>query len=637
MTYWAVLAVMVVGILLRFVYLDADPYYYLWIGYIPDEGRWNESARNLIHGRSIFVQHGFNFHLLLAPIFQLTNYLVYLAFDISRLTSRLFPAIWGSSILLLFYFNLRSKVTPQALLFGITLLASQTDLVSLSRVSIPETTVMFFQLLIFFTILSRKYSPFNLVIAGLLMFITVGMKATTLPFLGIFSIIIFIMPTLQVNGKGDAKWRNLFFFWSGFAAPIIIAGITWLVCCVSNIAAMIYSINIVNSLVSLSNFHGLFNVPFVQPISTTINIWGLGLWVTLLSWIAMGGRRDEIGSDNKRILVAAIVWFALYFILMQSLGYYPQRYKVHILIPMAIIITLGIHVFQKTGFSNLNKSFENGKIISQLFKIAILVLPASAMFAPLLLFVFGPAISDPTQLRYKLIFTAISFLLFICAGYALKHNKKAIGFFLLFPLIVGFFWQLLTVLPADVYHFWLNMEEHRNAALWTLILFASSSASIVLASAASQWNSITWGRVINVAALFYLTISLIRISPAYISPHYTLKDTSIKLGKLLVDEPHVVSYNSAGLFIDNSIPYRWFIRVKWKTDMPDMIVKAQPFFFNGDQEFFDENYHPIKKYKLHLSQEYFDYWPRHQGEEVVVYKKNDSAQNQSPALTRSSH
>ena len=41
-----VIGVVVVGILIRFLYLNADPYYYEWSGYITDEGRWVQAARS---------------------------------------------------------------------------------------------------------------------------------------------------------------------------------------------------------------------------------------------------------------------------------------------------------------------------------------------------------------------------------------------------------------------------------------------------------------------------------------------------------------------------------------------------------------------------------------------------------------
>jgi hypothetical protein len=49
---WLVFIVLGVGVAVRLLYLDADPYYYEWIGYIIDEGRWVQQARSLVLQRS---------------------------------------------------------------------------------------------------------------------------------------------------------------------------------------------------------------------------------------------------------------------------------------------------------------------------------------------------------------------------------------------------------------------------------------------------------------------------------------------------------------------------------------------------------------------------------------------------------
>ena len=50
----AALGVLVLGVLLRISYLDSDPHYYAWAGYITDEGRWVENARSLALRGTLF-------------------------------------------------------------------------------------------------------------------------------------------------------------------------------------------------------------------------------------------------------------------------------------------------------------------------------------------------------------------------------------------------------------------------------------------------------------------------------------------------------------------------------------------------------------------------------------------------------
>src|SRR5262249_14140551 len=135
--HWLSFAVVFTGILLRCLYLDADPRYYDWVGYITDEGRWIQEARNLALYGHVEFSSGMNFHLFMAPLFQLSNYLVFELLGVSLLTSRLLTALTGSAILVLFWGCLRRAVSPQALLVGVALLTLQSDLIVLSRVAVP--------------------------------------------------------------------------------------------------------------------------------------------------------------------------------------------------------------------------------------------------------------------------------------------------------------------------------------------------------------------------------------------------------------------------------------------------------------------------------------------------------------------
>ena len=110
--YWLSLGVIITGILLRFLCLDADPRYYEWVGYITDEGRWIQHARNLaLHG-TLVDSSRMNFHLFMAPLFELSNYLVFELLGVSLLTSRIFTALWEAPFL---RFSGRASAAPLVL------------------------------------------------------------------------------------------------------------------------------------------------------------------------------------------------------------------------------------------------------------------------------------------------------------------------------------------------------------------------------------------------------------------------------------------------------------------------------------------------------------------------------------------
>ena len=131
---------------LRFVDLDADPEYYEWVCYIADEGRWVQFARSLALHDTVSRSFLFDLHVILAPLFQFTNYLVFQIAGVSLFTSRIFTAVCGSALIILFWLRLRLAVSSQALLLGLAMITAQTDLVVLSKIAVPEMAVLFFQL-----------------------------------------------------------------------------------------------------------------------------------------------------------------------------------------------------------------------------------------------------------------------------------------------------------------------------------------------------------------------------------------------------------------------------------------------------------------------------------------------------------
>lgn len=633
--HWGALIVLVIGILLRFIYLDADPHYYAWDGYIVDEGRWNESARNLFYYHSIFIYGASGtLHLMIAPLFQFTNYLFYLLFDLNHLTSRLFPAICGSSILILFYLRLRFKVTPQALLLGITLLASQADLVMMSRVSIPEIVIMLFQLIVFFTIITTKFSPYNMIAAGFLLLIGIGMKVTMLPFVVISSVIILIMSPASLDTKGiTRKLKELGLFWSGFTIPVFLIGASilfydYFFCDLSYLHSIYHSALSVKRFIRVSSFYGFVSFPFEHILSATYNIWALGLWITVLSWTGTN-KNDDIKGRYNRILVASFTWVIIYFLMMQSLSYFPGRYKIHILIPMAVIITAGISLFQQVGVIKVVESFTKGKSRSQVFRIFILSFPTSVFISPLIIYLLTQAFTNSDRLLYKIACIILLSFVITTLLYIIRFNKKIICFFLVFPIVVGACWQLLWAFSAGRYHFWINSESLLHPVVWTFTLLITLITSVVLVCVIYKLSHVFLRRVIIIVSIFCLTISFVRISPCYLSPQYTIKDTSEKIGTLLAGSSSVACISASSLFIGNSIPYRWFGSGIAQNDFPEFIVKA----FNRPKVFdiILRKYRPIQKYKLYIAPEYvryitaredfFRYHLDKKFNEVVVYKR----------------
>jgi hypothetical protein len=90
----SVIAILLAGSILRVAYLDADPNYYAWAGYITDGGRWVKHARDLaLFGQA--TELDWPAHVHLAPLFHLAHVAIFGLLGVSVFTARLLTALSG--------------------------------------------------------------------------------------------------------------------------------------------------------------------------------------------------------------------------------------------------------------------------------------------------------------------------------------------------------------------------------------------------------------------------------------------------------------------------------------------------------------------------------------------------------------
>jgi predicted membrane-bound mannosyltransferase len=186
-----VIAILLVGAILRFAYLDADPDYYAWAGYITDEGRWVKHARDLVLFRQA-AELDWAAHVHVAPLFHVAHVAVFKLVGVSLLTARLLTAVSGVALLLTVWLLLRRVVTPAALVAALALLAFDVDLVMLSRVSIPEMAALWLEMVAYYILVAAPATPTRMAMAGFCLFLAVATKATVLPTLLIFSALVLV-------------------------------------------------------------------------------------------------------------------------------------------------------------------------------------------------------------------------------------------------------------------------------------------------------------------------------------------------------------------------------------------------------------------------------------------------------------
>ena len=622
--YYLSIAVLISGIMLRFLYLDADPYYYDWIGYITDEGRWVRHGRSLALNGSLFNGNGL--HFFMAPLFQLANYFVFELAGVSLLSSRVLTALCGSGVLVLFWKSLRRVIGPQALLVGLTLLAFQTDLVVLSRVAVPEMVLIFFQLVIYFIIVSRETSSWRMVTAGMLMAVMIAIKLTALVFFPIFSLMLLLMPRKTTNAAH--VWRDLVLFWTGFTLALILLGSLWLVFLSQQFTGFENHLKnfwtTITRFLVLSDIYGTVSFPFEDPLSSTFNLWALGIWISMLAWLTAA--RDHVDSWSHRYLTTSAIWFIFYLMVMLTLGYFPSRYMIHILLPMALFISVGVNLFQRLGIQEIIDYIGHLKGPRGWFWLAIVSAPTATFILPLLGSTVPLVGLDMERLGIKMACLFGSLLAAAYVLYRLKHNQQVVRFFLIFPLVGGMTWALLSASVMG-YSFWPARSFELYARWWVPALVVASAVAVVLSNVSTRWSATRWAHASTILALFYLLTLAIKIAPGYVNPHYSMKNASRDLGLILSGSSTVVTIAAESLFNENNLPYKSLFDIDWPAEKPEILVVA--FRREWVKDIVARNYRQIKAYDLYVSPEYdrsglssLSLSPA--GLVVTVYKRNET-------------
>jgi len=378
-------------------------------------------------------------HLLLAPLFQAVSYAVFKVFGVSLWSARLLTAALGCAILVLFWLLLRRVVSAAVMLVALALLSLDVDFLMLSRVAIPEVPAMLLELGVYAVLVTGRPSLCRTFTAGLLFLATVAMKATTLPMVAIFSAIVLLEPVAAEDRA--RRWRSFLVFWAGFLTPVLLTAPLYLGFAWRHASAVVSNVRIVEGFVGLSRPYTHAAFPFESDFAAAFNVWALGVCFAVIGWLTWAPEPVEPGL--RRYFVTSDVWYGLYTPLMLSTTYFPDRYKVHILVPMAIGIATGLTVIQNSGLSAIREALERMTPGRRALTLGLLVLPTAALWAPAFAGFLGFAGIDQTRLRIKLVCGAVAWIAAVWAApRQAGAEESGLRFFFVFPVVSLLGWLL---------------------------------------------------------------------------------------------------------------------------------------------------------------------------------------------------
>ena len=543
-----VIVILALGCLLRLIHLDADPDYYAWIGYVTDEGRWIQNARDVVlFGHVVDPRQAHHVHL--APLFHLTHLLFFKLVGISFVTTRILTAVSGCALLFVVWIFLRRVATREALVIAVLLLAFEVDLVMMSRVAVPEVPAMLFQLVAFAVIVTPPASMPRMVTGGLCLLLAVATKVTVLPVVPIFAVIAVLM-----SGPGARRrLRNLAMVGAGLVVPVIPVALLWLVRQGGDVEGLRGTSSIVRPFLAPPSLYEIASLPFEATLAPLFNVWGMAVCLTFVGWAATS--RSETSSTVRHWYMASLIWLGAYSVVMMSLAYFPDRYRVHLLVPLALNVAAGITLFQQIGLTGATERLRRMAPTRRLAVWTVVGLPTAVFAAPVLASGYHLVGGDATRLRVAMVAVAVALVVTVAMLDRRVQRGGSPLPFLVFPVTAALAWLASSRLGLTDFPFW-PAPEHGP---WTWALGEGwAAAAVAWAVTGLARRRPSWRRPAMVtAAVMYAVLSVVRVLPSYVTPRYTMKQTSENLGRELAGFHGVVATGRAeSLFIANRVRYR---------------------------------------------------------------------------------
>jgi hypothetical protein len=616
--------VVALGVGLRFLRLDADPHYYDWIGYVTDEGRWIDQARALaLFGRDHDASP--SLHTLVGPLFQALSYGVFRLLDVSILSSRLISAVSGGVLLVAFWIGIGRLASGPALLVALTMLAFTEDLVVLSRLAVPEMTVMAAHLTTYLMIIAMGHRPALLVLAGATAIVAVAIKITALPLVGIFALLVVTQP--RDPAWTGSRWRDLAVFLVGPLSALAVVAVLWATRGPAAASLLPRAVGLATTFLAPSTPYAGLAFLFEDPMAPLINVWLLALWCALVGWRAAGPLADPAA---RRALATSVTWVVVYAVLMLGLGYFPNRYKIHILVPMAIGIAAGLTLLQRAGRSRVGALLEGERGARAALLAGFLGLPTAVVaVTPLVAGLAGLLGADLERLLVKLGCTLAAVVVTGLTLARLGRRGLPIAFFVAFPVAAGLIWAAARAAGLYELPFWAVARFEPRAAGWLVMLLAAGVVAAAAAGARPGWPRATSGLAARACALGYVVVCLPALVPIGLTPHYSIRDAARHLATSLADVPQPVGSSGAdGLFREGRVRYRTVWGRTWPSVRPE--VMAIVFDFHDPEAILERDYCLPEVIPLYVAPTYFRAHPDTAptsalGESVRIYRRRGAA------------
>jgi hypothetical protein len=581
------------GCALRLFRIEADPHYYGWWGHIFDEGRWVEQAREIVLRLKLPDELGHN--AFVAPLHEVAMTVVFWFGGVSFATARLFPALCGCALVVLIWLWLRTRVDAAALVLGVAMIAFPADLVVLGRLAVPESGAMLGTTVAVLLLCTKPPTPRRMFVAGLAAAVMIGLKLTA----------VFLVPALlgvalalrdrratRVERLRDASW-----FLAGIAVPalIVIAG--------ASVAVYSLGIDLPSRLDRWSEFvilrtpFGIVSLPFFTIDAPVIGASCLALWLAGLAWPSS----EAAGQDVSRWYRAALLWAMLWILTYSLHGYFPSYYRVHLLVPLALVAALSAARLSHTGLEPLSERLSRARPARRVamtgfvgfvlgLQLAAISLTAATWFA-----------ADPERLSVRLTVMLISLMITTGLLYARLARPRVLAFVIAFSVTASVLHYAHWIVEPYRVEFFVVSPDAVPARLALLALAALVAKGVV------TWtsnNGVRWLPAVSVACVTGLAW-LIHVAPGLLAPTYTLRDFSVAIGELHPADQPIWSHRTMSAFIANPLEYRRLHPPEHRVELPPTIVTDLPLL--DDEGTLEARYELVRAFSVYVPEQHS--WP----------------------------
>lgn len=590
---WLTVGVIFAGALIRFLFLNADPAYYAWAGYVTDEGRWTQQGRELALFGSPDLRYWLSVvHLAIAPLFQAASWVSFELLGVSLASARAVSAVFGTLLLVAVWRYLRPRLTSGGTLVAIVAIGLQADLIFLSRIAVPEMAVMLFEFLSFAVLVTGPRTALRAFVAGLIMAVGLGFKGTDLPIVFVLALV-----AAAVHERDDPSSRRAKV--AAFAGAVFGSAALVLL-----VAPVLTDQDVMGPLAAAWPSLATFTRLASQYSAATFLLYGdhtVALNVALLAgWLIAGilfgaGRLPRHAA--RAFYIGSWVWVAAWIAAAVMLGYFPERYVFHVLVPLALNVGAGLTLLGALGDRGAIAVIERVGGVRRVVCAAWLALPLAVLCSPLVIDL--ASLTGVSMVRFAQRVAVIGGLTILgtLAALAIRTPRATLYVFCAFPAGVAVLWVLAGTSRVIAPSFWPVEGEHRPF-VWVAVLALAALGTWSLAVLSARRPPLL--APASLIAISFGLVGLVQAAPSILRPTYTLQRAGEALERSLSGYDAVWTHRAATVFLANGLKYR-----EVEDSAPELVVSMFGLMSGG----VDASYEIVEEYEIRLGRVFLDRHP----------------------------